>query len=241
MLLIGIAVAAFISTFLGGLFALRLRDNLHLVLGFSAGAILAVAFFDLLPEAIEIVGETYEVHFVTTLIAIGFVIFLLLDRFLWQHSHSDHDVHASPRGAISAGSIVFHSFIDGVGIGLAFAVSPVLGITVATAVLFHNFSDGINTVSMILRNGGEKTKAYFWLFLDALAPVLGIITAQFFVLPEETIGLMLALFAGFFIYIGASDLLPESHHRHPVVWTTIATLLGMTLIFLAIQFLPHAH
>ncbi|NCN52548.1 ZIP family metal transporter [Candidatus Parcubacteria bacterium] len=238
MLLIGISAAAFISTFLGGLFALKLRDQLHLVLGFSAGAILAVAFFDLLPESIEIVGEMYEVHFVTTLIAIGFVIFLLLDRFVWKHSHNDDTHDHSPRGAFSAGSIVFHSFIDGIGIGLAFAVSPTLGLTVAAAVLFHNFSDGINTVSMILRSGGEKSRAYIWLALDALAPVAGIIVAQFFFLPEEMIGLMLALFAGFFIYIGASDLLPESHHRHPVIWTTLATLAGMLLIFVAIQFGP---
>lgn len=235
----GIAIAAFIATFLGGLFALKLRDRLHLVLGFSAGAIIGVAFFDLLPEALEIVGESYDTHFVTTIIAIGFVFFLILDRFVFRHNHDDAPTEG--KGAIGAGSIAFHSFLDGVGIGLAFQVSAALGAVVAGAVLVHNFSDGINTVSMILKNGGDRKRAFAWLFIDALAPVLGIISTLFFTLPEATIGLLLALFTGFFLYIGASDLLPESHHRHPVAFTTLATLAGMAVLYIAIQLAPHAH
>ena len=96
----------------------------------------------------------------------------------------------------------------------------------------HDFSDGINTVNMVLRSGGNVKRARFWLLLDALAPVFGIILSTFILIPEKTFSIILAIFCGFFIYIGASDLLPESHHGHPKAWTTIATILGIILIFI---------
>lgn len=105
----------------------------------------------------------------------------------------------------------------------------------AIAVLVHDFSDGINTVSLILKNAGSRQSALRWLLLDALAPVLGVASTLFFTVPENTLGVALALFAGFFLYIGASDLLPESHHRHPQVLTTIMTLLGLVVLYGAIQ------
>ena len=74
-----------------------------------------------------------------------------------------------------------------------------------------------------------------WLFADALAPVVGVISTLFFTLSQSTLGILLALFAGFFIYIGASDLLPESHHSHPTAWTTFATILGVLVLFVAIK------
>jgi ZIP family zinc transporter len=128
-----------------------------------------------------------------------------------------------------------HSFLDGVAIGLAFQVSAAVGVIVTTAVLVHDFSDGINTVNIILKNGGTKREAYKWLALDALAPVLGIISTLFFTLPQSALGIVLAIFAGFFLYIGASDLLPESHHTHPTLWTTLATIVGMLVLYSAIH------
>ncbi len=106
----------------------------------------------------------------------------------------------------------------------------------AFAVLAHDFSDGINTVSMILRHGGEKRLALKWLAVDAIAPAVGIASTFFFTLPQSATGLILALFCGFFLYIGASDLLPESHHNHPTRWTTMATVIGMAIIFAAVKF-----
>jgi ZIP family zinc transporter len=106
---------------------------------------------------------------------------------------------------------------------------------VAIAVLVHDFSDGINTVNLILKNQGQKKSAFKWLLVDAFAPVVGIISTMFFTLSESALSVILALFAGFFLYIGASDLLPESHHAHPTAWTTFATLLGAGVLFTAIK------
>lgn len=233
-MIIFIGIAAFFATLLGGAFALHLKDRLHLVLGFSAGAIIGVAFFDLMPEAIAIGSAAYPISFITSIIALGFVAYLILDRFILLHSHEDETEHTA-RGTVGAGSLSLHSFLDGMGIGLAFKVSTELGLIVTAAVLTHDFSDGINTVSLIIKNGGTRVQAFRWLAIDALAPVLGIASTLFFSVTEETLGLLLALFSGFFLYIGASDLLPESHHSHPVRWTTLMTILGIGVIYVVIK------
>lgn len=245
-MIILISIAAFFSTLLGGLFALHLKDRLHLILGFSAGAVLGVAFFDLLPEALLLAGKTLTPAAIFTIVAIGFVVYLLLDRVFLFHSHGEvvahtdectepEHIHHVRRGILGAGSLSVHSFLDGLAIGLAFKVSSAVGIVVAFAVLAHDFSDGINTVSMIVKNNGDRKQALRWLCIDALAPVLGVIVAYFVTISEQSLGLLLALFSGFFLYIGASDLLPESHHAHPVKWTTFATILGMGTLYLVIK------
>jgi zinc transporter ZupT len=237
-----ICLAAFSATLLGGLFALYFKDKLHLILGFSAGAVIGLAFFDLLPEALELGSAFYDIDTITSLIALGFIGYMLLDRFVILHSHSnddhnhDHDHAHERRGILGAGSLSIHSFLDGVAIGLAFQISAGVALIVTTAVLVHDFSDGINTVNMILKNKGDRILAFKWLLADALAPVFGILSTLFFTLNEGAVGIVLALFTGFFLYIGASDLLPESHHNHPRFLTTLMTLLGIGVMFTAIHF-----
>jgi ZIP family zinc transporter len=229
-----IAIATFCATMLGGLLALRVRDKLHLVLGFSAGAVVGVAFFDLLPESLELAG--LEPSHTLAIVALGFALYLALDRLIILHRHDDGHEHAhTARGAWGAGTLSFHSFLDGLGIGLAFQASTEVGLVVAAAVLAHDFSDGINTVSMIVRHGGERQKALRWLMTDAFAPVVGVIVGSAITVSESHLGMLLALFSGFFLYIGASELVPESHHSHPVRWTTIATLAGMAALYLVIR------
>jgi ZIP family zinc transporter len=233
-MLILITIGAFLATLLGGLFALKLKDRLHLILGFSAGAIIGVAFFDLLPEALELASVVYDPSTIFAITALGFVVYLVLDRMLFMHSHDVDDDHTH-RGRFGAGSLSFHSFLDGIGIGLAFQISPVVGLIVAAAVLTHDFSDGINTVNLILKNGGTRAQAFKWLLVDSLAPVLGVVATLFFSVPEGSLGLLLALFAGFFLYIGASDLIPESHHAHPNRITTFMTVAGIATMYVVIQ------
>jgi zinc transporter ZupT len=213
----------------GGLLALRLSDKLHLILGFSAGAVIGVAFFDLLPEAIN-VGMIY--HSPSTILAwtaLGFLFYLALDRMVSFHGDSAH------RGGFTASVLCIHSVLDGVAIGLAFQTSRVIGIVVTIAVLAHDFSDGINTMNIVLKNRGARSEAYRWLVLDAVAPIIGIISTLFFSLPGDGFGVALALFGGFFLYIGASDLIPESFHAHPKFLTTAMTLLGAAVLYLAIN------
>lgn len=224
------AIAAAVFTLLGGLFALRFRDRLHLVLGFSAGAVMGVALFDLVPESVGLLGS--DAFLALSVAAAGFAAYMVLDRFVVLHSHDAGTAHShQKKGFLGAGSLSVHSFLDGLAIGLAFQASSGLGFAIAVAVLAHDFSDGINTVGMVLKNGGSRRSAFAFLAADALAPALGILATLLFRVSDGVLGVVLAVFAGFFLYIGASDLLPESHHAHPAAWTTVATILGMAVVF----------
>lgn len=238
-MLLVIALAAFTATLLGGLLALRFSDKLHLILGFSAGAVVGVAFFDLLPESIAMGQQFYSVTAVAMWVAIGFIVYLLLDRSILLYAHqynngAHHDHTAAPsRGILGASSLAFHSFLDGVAIGLGFQASVALGVVVTIAVLTHDFSDGINTVNFVIKHRHNTRQAFRWLLADAIAPGLGVLSTLFFTLPERYLSLLLSIFAGFFLYIGASELIPESYHRHPKFLTTLMTLLGAGTLFIA--------
>jgi zinc transporter ZupT len=231
-----LSAATFVMTLLGGLLALKLQDRLHLILGFSAGAVLGVAFFDLIPEAIELVGPSGSSGFVLLLVAVGFVAYMILDRTVAPHGHKgERTERLWQRGALGAASLCLHSFLDGFAIGLAFQVSNSVGAVVAAAVLAHDFSDGINTVGVVLNRRGGGRAALGWLLIDAVAPVVGAASTLLLRFEEPVLGWSLALFAGFFIYISASDLLPESYHDHPTIWTTAMTILGMAVVYAAVN------
>lgn len=233
-----ISICTFLATLFGGLFALKYKDKLHLILGFSAGAVIGVAFFDLIPESIELAEGIYDISTITLLVALGFIVYMILDRTIFFHSHNDevdHDEH-NKRGVLGALSLSIHSLLDGIAIGLAFQVSISVGSVVTLAVLVHDFSDGLNTVNMILKNNGTKISAFKWLMVDAIAPVIGIISTLFFTLSGNILCIILSLFAGSFLYIGASDLLPESHHNHPTIWTTVSTVAGILALYVVIKF-----
>jgi ZIP family zinc transporter len=211
---------------------------LHLILGFSAGAVAGVALFDLLPEAIGLGAEFHAPTTVALFVALGLFGYLILDRLILLHTHDEegHAEHGNMRrGALGALTLSAHSFLDGVAIGVGFQASAAIGIVITAAVLTHDFSDGINTVNMVLRNGSGWQRAFRWLLVDALAPVLGAASTLLFKIPEASLGLVLAVFVGTFLYLSAADLIPESHHRHPRVVTTLMTLLGAAVLYIVIS------
>jgi zinc transporter ZupT len=240
LLIVPIAAATCIATMIGGWVGLSLRDRLHLVLAFSAGAVIGVAFFDLLPEAVELGAATaghsaLAPRSVLAIAGLGFLLYMLLDRSLPGHG-GDPRGRGNPRRAwAAAGSFALHSFLDGFAIGVAFQASRAVGIAVAVAVLAHDFSDGLNTVSVVLRNGGDRRGAFKWLVIDALAPVAGALTSMALTIPAQGLAMALALFSGFFLYVGGSDLLPESHHAHPRLLTTFATVAGAVFLYFVAQ------
>ncbi len=239
LLILPIAAATCAATLIGGWVGISLRDRLHLVLAFSAGAVIGVAFFDLLPEAVQL-GAATGTHALVgsrTILAtagLGFLLYLLLDRSLPSHAAGT----AGPdlrRAWAAASSFAIHSFLDGFAIGIAFQASRAVGIAVAVAVLAHDFSDGLNTVSVVMRNGGARRSAFRWLLVDAAAPVAGALTSMALTIPTQGLALVLALFSGFFLYVGGSDLLPESHHAHPRLLTTVATVAGAVCLYVVAQ------
>ena len=172
-------------------------------------------------------------------LVIGFLGFHILEKGLLIHHAHEHEygAHKHPRvGVISALALSGHSFLDGVGIGLGFQVSPAVGIAVAIAVIGHDFADGLNTVSLMLSHKNTVKKATLFLILDAIAPVLGAISTLFFHLSDGQLVLYLGFFAGFLLYIGASDILPQAHEENSSRWTIALTVLGAALIFAITRF-----
>jgi zinc transporter ZupT len=238
MLIVMIAFGTFCSTLAGGLFALRLKDRLHLILGFSAGAVVGVAFFDLIPEAIALGARFSTPTVVLTWVAVGFLSYLILDRIQILGRGAilpeTAGVKLGRRGLLGATSLSAHSFLDGIVIGVALQASTAVGTIVTIAVLAHDFSDGINTANIVLKNGGNRRLVLRWLLIDALAPTAGIVSTLLIRIPNSFLGVLLGVFAGFFLYIGASDLIPESHHAHPKLLTTAMTLLGAAVLYIAV-------
>jgi ZIP family zinc transporter len=219
-----------LSTLAGGFIALRLARELATAIALTGGVVVAVALFHVLPEAIEAVGDP---HRVGLLVGVGFVISFLAERALVLHHRDDDEhVHAHAQvGALGAAGLSIHSFIDGLGIGIAFGLSTETGLLVFVAVLAHDFADGLNTVGFVLRQSGDRTRAIRWLAVDAAAPLAGAIVGSMLSISEDGLGELLAVYAGFFLFMGATDLLPHAH-QHPSVKRVALTLVGFGAIFL---------
>jgi len=238
-MVIVLAVSTFVSTLLGGLFALRNRDRLHLVLGFTAGVILGVVAFDVLPEIARL-SRTTGTSFSTPMVALvaGFLFFHVAEQSILVHDahESEYAGHSHPAvGLASALALSGHSLTDGIAIGLAFQVNSSTGLTVALAVIGHDFADGINTMALMLAHGNSRKRSLLLLLLDAVAPVIGAASTLLFTVPSSGLLLYLGAFAGFLLYIGASDILPEAHANHPSRLTMLMTIVGAALIWVLIR------
>lgn len=233
------AVCTFLSTLCGGLVALKFKNKIHLILGFTAGVLLSVVVFEIFPEIVSLTNEL-QLPFVQPMIAliVGFMMFHILEKVLVMHYAEEDQYHEHKHpvvGVASGVAIALHAFLDGVGIGLGFKISPSIGTFIALAVIAHDFSDGLNTVTLALVNKNTRKKALKLLLLVAVAPILGIFSTNYFTIPPYWLLLYLGYFSGFLLYIGASDILPEAHSEHSSLSTIIMTILGITLIFFVSQ------
>jgi zinc transporter, ZIP family len=232
-LAIPLAGVTVLSTLAGGFVALRLARELATAIALTGGVVVAVALFHVLPEAIEAVDDP---HRVGLLVGAGFVFFFLAERALVLH-HRDEPEQARAHarvGALGAAGLSVHSFIDGLGIGLAFGLDTTTGLLVFLAVVSHDFADGLNTVSFVMRQSGERSTAIRWLAVDAGAPLVGAIVGASLSVGEEQLGALLAVYVGFFLFMGATDLLPHAH-EHPSgkrVLLTVAGFAGILLVSL---------
>jgi zinc transporter ZupT len=237
-----LSLVSFLSTCAGGLFALKFRDRLHLILGFTAGVVLGVVSFDLLPEVFALVRDNgLDPGRPMVALVVGFLLFHAVEKLALIHhgqeeSYADH--HHAHIGIISASALVAHSFMDGVGIGLGFQVSTMVGLVVATAVIAHDFADGLNTVSLMLVHKNTTRVSLGMLALDALAPIAGAASTLLFQIPASSLVLYLGFFTGFLLYIGAADILPEAHSHRSSVFTIFLTCLGAAFVYVVIRLLP---
>ena len=235
-----LALGTFVSTLTGGLTGLHNRDRMHRFLGYTAGVLIGVVAFDLLPEIFKILSSEHRgpTGAMVALVC-GFLVFHIVEKSILIHhtNEAEYEVHKHPHvGVASALALSGHSFLDGVGIGLGFQAGTAVGVAVAIAVIAHDFTDGLNTVNLMLLNQNRSRKAFMFLLLDAAAPVLGVLATLLFTVSETGLVLYLGFFAGFLLYIGASEILPEAHSKHSSYSTIGLTILGAIFMFIVTRF-----
>jgi ZIP family zinc transporter len=234
------AAVTVVATTLGGYIALRASDRFHLVLGLSAGLLLGLVGFDLLPEVFQMNKTTwFGVPAVSVAILAGFLTLHVVEGFFGSHEPAESDYghdheHHNIAGAVGAMAMGGHVFLDGIGLGVAFHLSNALGFAVFLAVLVHAFSDGLNTVSLMVKSGHWTSRSYALLGVDAVARIGGATFGTYLALSQSLMSIYLALFSGFLIYLATSHILPEAHSRHSSRWTFGATFLGVLIMWVIV-------
>lgn len=250
LLLIGIALISALISLVGGIYLLYSKKRSArmqvIAVPVAAGALLAAVFFDLLPEALH----EAEPGGVLALVLIGFLLFFILERSLsWFHHHHSEGKHTEKvRNAplIIAGDSL-HNLIDGMTIGAAFLVSPATGVVAAVAVATHEIPQEIGDFGLLLRRGMRRSRVLMVNLFSSLLTVLGAVAVFYIGGESESLhSALLALAAGFFIYIAASDIIPTIHNepsrrvaniQTAVLLASVVIVVG--LIQLAHGFIPH--
>jgi ZIP family zinc transporter len=232
-----VSASAFVSALAGGLVAMRAVTQVGLLIAFGAGIRIGAAYFDLIPESVEHLGGSVDLAMIFT--AVGFLAFYAVEKLTTLHvghetaSELDHgEAEHRHIGFIGAAGMSLHSFLDGVALAAGLAVGGGLGLVIAFVVVVHRFSDGIGIVSLLLASRTPRDEMMRWVGLVAVAPVVGVIVGLLIPVPDNVLGAMLAIFAGFFLYIGAAELLPEAHRSDRSQRVVIATLAGVAVIYL---------
>jgi ZIP family zinc transporter len=234
------ALLAFVMTLAGGAFAWRYQRYLHAIMAFSAGLLIGVAFLDLIPEVFEAAAvASLDIRLLMLTLIGGFVAIFLLEKLTVIHSEKTHDApgHRHHVGLVGAIGLSFHSFLDGLAIGVGFQAGREIGFLVLLAVLAHDFADGLNTVTFMLATRNSRWRTITLLVVDALAPVAGAALANVLRIDPKLLAFQLAFFAGFLLYLGASDLLPHGHERprFALIFFTIGGLATAALMVWSLE------
>jgi ZIP family zinc transporter len=242
MLVIALAATTVLATFSGGMLALRAKDRFHLVLGLSAGLLLGLVGFDLLPEIFEMnTDNLIGVRTISVALIAGFLSLHFIEQFAGSHEPAESDyghehTHSVEiAGTVGAIAMAGHIFLDGVALALAFKVSNALGYAVFIAMLVHAFSDGLNTVALLVKTGQWRSRGKYLLAVDALARIGGAAIGSALTISDSNLAIYLAVFSGIVIYLATSHILPEAHSKHPSKVTMLATLAGVAIMWAVVS------
>ncbi|NOQ16309.1 MAG: ZIP family metal transporter [Methyloprofundus sp.] len=250
LIIIFTALGGVLSVLAASLFLLLSEKNQSKILphgvSFATGALLAVAFWGLIPHAFEEVGSE-QIQNLSGTIMLGLLLFFILEKLLiWRHCHSDHcEVHSdieehghnhghSHGGQSSAGAMIIigdgiHNFVDGILIGAAFLTDVQLGIVTSLAVAAHEIPQEVGDFAILLHSGYSKKKALFYNVLASLTTVVGGVLAYYSLGDlHDSLPYFLAMASSSFIYIAVADLIPTLHKK-----TDIKTSLQQIALILA--------
>jgi zinc transporter ZupT len=231
-----LAVITCFSTLLGGVFASRRRKDIGVLGALAAGVLITTSLVNILPQTFKLaVSTSVALEEVMAITVAGFLFLYIIYRLISRHVYNEKGEYVEVKhpigGVFATSELSVHSFIDGLAIGFSFQVDIHVGIIIAFAVICHDFTDGLSTVAVMLNSGNSSKNSLRMLVLDAVAPVIGVVATLFVQLPPYYMVLLLPFFAGGFLYLGASDLLPQAHEKNPPVLTVALCTLGCVLIF----------
>lgn len=243
------SLLAGLFSLLGGLFLVWKPNLTHHFLtpliAFGAGAFLSAAILDMLPEALEASNEAHPVLWMTM---IGFVAFFILERFIMKfvktrlsHEHSDH-TESLPILLILGDS--FHNFLDGTVIALTYVANPALALPTALAIAAHEIPQEIGDFAVLIKQGWKKSTIITVNVLQSLITIPGVFLGYYLGhIIEGFLPLLLGLAVGIFLYIAASDLIPEVHHRagHKHFFSVVLPMVLAIGLISTLSQLVHGH
>ncbi len=237
-----LSFVTFLATLAGGFVAARNRSKFGIIAAFCAGVLIAVPLFQLLPASLKLADSLKTpASDVLYMMGLGFVFLYMLERLLSVKKVPSGDgwkyVRHSTGGIYGASELVLHSFADGFAIGVGFHFDFQIGIIVALAVILHDFPDGMNVITVMLGSGNSLKSSMRMLLLDAATPVLGATAALFITSVDRYLVYFLPFFAGGFLYLGASDLLPEAHDETSPAVAFWVSIVGFLVVFVAARFI----
>jgi len=245
MILFYILISTFLISLIAfvGIFTLVLKQEflnkvLLILVAFSAGALIGGAFLHLIPETIEKVGlEESQLLKIFLYLLLGFCVFFILEQFIsWHHHHAIQHLEIASFSYLILISDGIHNFIDGLIIAASFVISIPVGLATVLAVIFHEIPQEIGDFGVLVYGGFKKIQALFLNFLSGILAIIGGVMG--FLLSEQigqSIIFLLPFAAGNFIYIAASDLIPEIKHKETFKKSIIyflVFLLGISLMLL---------
>jgi len=236
MIVFLLATAASVAALLGGYTAIRSRRWLNYTIALTTGVVLGLVTFDLLPEIFSLAQkEKLDVVWPMITLTSGFLLFHIFERFVPLHESSEEQYgqHRHPAlGTARAIALSGHSFLDGLSIGVAFQASTAVGLAVAIAVIGHRFADGFDTTTFMIYHKNKLSHIKAWLAVVVLMPILGGLASLAIKFSEKALAIYLGFFAGFILYIAASNLLPQAHSQDESKSSLWLTLLGVAIIFI---------
>lgn len=205
---------------------------------FAAGVMVAVAMLGLLPEAVHLIDEqTFNIGLITFMMA-----FLFETWFCQLHHHDHNDEHSRQASVplIIMGDTI-HNLIDGVAITASYLVNPGLGLITAISTFLHEVPHEIGDFGILLKMGWRRKKILLVNLISALSTVVGAVGVYFWPGSERLTGVLLAVAAGMFLYLGASDFLPQATQDLKKGRAAIVLLAGVLIMVLTFSLVPHAH
>jgi len=225
-----VSLISFVGVIFIGLKESLLRRVVMVLVGFASGTLLGGAFFDLLPEAVNMINPPITIFYFVTL---GIIVFFCIEKFLyWRHCHEEEcQVHTFAYISLVGDGV--HNFIDGMIIAATFVFSFELGFITTLAVISHEIPQEIGDFGVLIYGGLSKRKALTYNFISALTAILGAIVTYYVVYLRSNYALLVPFAAGGFIYIAATDLMPELHkksHAGESIIQLLSILFGLGLM-----------